>query len=374
MLLRPERPAYRVGETMNLTILASRPGGTAYLDIARQGQTVSTRAVQLSGGQAQVAVDLTPDLYGTLELHAYKILGDGNITRDTRLVLVDAAADLSLTITPDRELYRPGDSAGLDMQVRGNNGGGAQSAVGLAVVDESVFALAEQDPGFAKLYFMLEQELLRPKYELHGFSVPDLLRKQPASDPALRMAQEDAARASLAEAAPKQVNFSLRANSHEAAVQRVREQQQRAYGSLSKGLFWMALLLSLAILGVSGLAAWREGQFGESLGLLLGGLAIGMVVLVPVVTLLANTLPVLILIAVIILAFAGVVSLFGLIVYAVESRDRYLAWMLAWAWHIWPCCSSWRVSGRGRRPLPASARSSCPPPCCRSRCCCVQPA
>ena len=55
----------------------------AYLDIARRGQTVNTRAVPLSGGQAELAVDLTPDLYGTLELHAYKILSDGNITRDT---------------------------------------------------------------------------------------------------------------------------------------------------------------------------------------------------------------------------------------------------------------------------------------------------
>ena len=34
---------------------------------------------------------------------------------------------------------------------------------------KSVFALAEQDPGFAKLYFLLEQELLTPKYDLHGF-------------------------------------------------------------------------------------------------------------------------------------------------------------------------------------------------------------
>ena len=70
--------------------------------------------------------------------------------------------------------------------------------LGLAVVDELVFALAEQDPGFAKLYFLLEQELLRPKYELHGFGCPICSGGSSASDPALRAAQEDAARASLA--------------------------------------------------------------------------------------------------------------------------------------------------------------------------------
>ena len=38
-----------------------------------------------------LVVDLTPDMYGTLELHAYKILRSGHISRDTRLVVVDQA-------------------------------------------------------------------------------------------------------------------------------------------------------------------------------------------------------------------------------------------------------------------------------------------
>ena len=63
---------------------------------------------------------------------------------------------------------------------------GVQAALGLAIVDESVFALAEQDPGFAKLYFLLESEILTPRYDLHGFSVPDLVTGLPTSDPLLR--------------------------------------------------------------------------------------------------------------------------------------------------------------------------------------------
>ena len=172
VLLRPERPAYEIGETMNLTILTSEATGTAYLDIIREGQTVSTRAVKVEDGQAQVAVDVTPELFGTLELHAYKILRMGNIVRDTRIVLIDQAADLAMTFTADKDEYRPGETAVLDINVNGQDGQGTHAAVGLAVVDEAVFALSEQDPGFAKLYFMLEQELLQPKYELHGFSRP----------------------------------------------------------------------------------------------------------------------------------------------------------------------------------------------------------
>ena len=50
VLLRPEKPVYRVGETMKLTILTSRPPGTVYLDIVREGQTVSTRSVEMQNG------------------------------------------------------------------------------------------------------------------------------------------------------------------------------------------------------------------------------------------------------------------------------------------------------------------------------------
>ena len=43
VLLRPERPAYRVGETMNLSLLTSQQGGTVYLDIVREGQERALR-------------------------------------------------------------------------------------------------------------------------------------------------------------------------------------------------------------------------------------------------------------------------------------------------------------------------------------------
>ena len=98
----------------------------------------------------------------------------------------------------------------------GSDGQGVQAALGLAIVDESVFALAEQDPGFAKLYFLLEQQLLEPKYDLHGYSLPDLAGgKLPAGDPQLDAAVGQAAQASLAEAVKKPFSFSLQANSHQ---------------------------------------------------------------------------------------------------------------------------------------------------------------
>lgn len=270
VLLRPEKPAYRVGDTMNLTLYTSAQSGSVYLDIIREGQTISTRALDITNGRTQVTIDLTPDMYGTLELHAYKILRSGSIVRDTRLVLVDEANDLAVNISLDKEEYRPGDTAVLNLTTSGQDGTGAQSAIGLAVVDEAVFALAEQDPGFAKLYFMLEQELLQPKYELHGFSVPDLLQSQPAEDPILRQAQEGAAQASLAEAAPQAAAFTLSANSRDDNIARAYERQESYFTNLSGVLFGLMLLLPLGIIGVTGVALWRKKQLWRSVAWSIG--------------------------------------------------------------------------------------------------------
>lgn len=272
VLLRPDNPAYRVGDTMLLTIFTSQPSGSVYLDIIREEQTVNTQAVPVSDGQAQVAVDLTPDLFGTLELHAYKILRSGVIVGDTRLVLVDEANDLSLSLSTDSDVYRPGETAVLDIHATDTDGTRAASAIGLAIVDESVFALAQQDPGFAKLYFQLEQELLQPKYELHGFSIPELITQEPTSDPVLREAQEGAATASLSDAAPKSVNFSLQANSHEENLQDA-YQRQAEYFDFRERATAVALVGGVLLAVIGGLV-W----IGRSFHWVLAG-AVGLLIL-----------------------------------------------------------------------------------------------
>ncbi|MBN2547821.1 MAG: hypothetical protein JXB15_01585 [Anaerolineales bacterium] len=274
VLLRPEKPVYRVGDAMRLYLMTSQPKGTVYLDIVREGQTVSTRSVEVDNGKAEVIVDLTPDLYGTLELHAYKILRSGATTRDTRLVVVDHADDLSIQFNPSQEVYRPGDPASLMIQVNGQDGAGARAALGLAIVDEAVFALAEQDPGFAKLYFMLEQELLVPRYDLHGFSVPELVKGVPVDSPELLTAIEDTAQASLAAATRQGAAFSLEANSHIDAQMRAIQKQAEAFSGLSKVLFVFFLLIPLAVLGLNGFTLWKKKSLGSSLAIVLALLAV----------------------------------------------------------------------------------------------------
>src|SRR5262249_18512953 len=76
---------------------------------------------------------------------------------------------------PDAQVYKPGDEARIRFRVTNSRGEGVQAALGLQVVDEAVFALAEKQPGFAKVFFYLEQEVMKPRYEIHSIGMPDIV-------------------------------------------------------------------------------------------------------------------------------------------------------------------------------------------------------
>ena len=335
VLLRPDQAVYSVGDTMHLDLLTSTASGRVYLDIVREGQTMSTRSVEITQGHGEVAIDLSPDLFGTLELHAYKILSRGTIVRDTRLVVVDAPTDLVIEVTPDKVEYLPGDQATLNFLISDENKVGAQAALGLAIVDESLFALAQQDPGFAKLYFMLEAELLHPRYDVHGFSVPDMLGVLP-DDPELRTAVEGAAKASMASASSFSVPFSLHLNSHDEKIQSARVRQESFFSGVSTGLFGITFLVPLAIAGLTVTGLKKQGTLITSIALFIG-LALGLVLVLALIpfpewvgrapldrlsylldmTYIGDGVTLLIMLA-------GLISFISLAVYAFRNRDLHL--------------------------------------------------
>ncbi len=193
LILRASQALAKVGEAVEFTVISTKQRGTTYVDVIRDNQTVLTRAVDLKGGRSEFELPLTPDLQGTLEVHAYQILPDENIIRDTRLLYVEPADDLVVEVRPNQDTYRPGNPAELNFAVRDQQGRPTLAALGVTIVDESVFALQEMQPGLERIYFALERELLTPRYEIHGFTTEGIIRgklpfeqPEPAEEEALR--------------------------------------------------------------------------------------------------------------------------------------------------------------------------------------------
>jgi hypothetical protein len=175
ILLRTQQAVYRAGDRIVLQVLATKKKGSVYVDVVKEGQTVLTRDLDLTNGRAELAFAATPELAGTLDLNAYLFGQDARPISDHRLVFVQPAEELKIEAAADAPVYKPGDDARIRFRVTNSRGEGVRAALGVQVVDEAVFALAEKQPGFAKVFFYLEQEVMKPRYEIHSIGMPELV-------------------------------------------------------------------------------------------------------------------------------------------------------------------------------------------------------
>jgi uncharacterized protein YfaS (alpha-2-macroglobulin family) len=175
ILLRTEAAVYRSGDRIQLKVFSTKERGTAYIDVIKDSQTILTRDVDIEHGRAELSLTATPGLAGVVDFNAYLFGEDAQPVGDHRLVFVQPAKELKIEATTDAPVYKPGSEANVRFRVTNAQGAGVSAALGLQVVDEAVFALAEKQPGFAEVFFYLEQELMKPRYEIHSIGLPDVV-------------------------------------------------------------------------------------------------------------------------------------------------------------------------------------------------------
>jgi len=315
LLLRAERAAYTVGDTLRLEALLTGDAQTVYLDVIHARQTAAVLAAPVVEGRATFALDLENAHVGALELRAYTVSPEGALTTDTRLVVVDAPGRVAVDVAADRESYYPGETAQVRIQTSRQTDGSltpVQAALGIAVVDASVYALDTLPPGFARAYFLLEQSMLERR-DVAGLDVPALL----AAEADVRAAQDVAAQAAWA-GAPV-VDFSLRATATTTPVDEAARARQTLAGRLALALAVLPLLLSIIV--VRGLAP--VGVLKRALRRLGWGL-LGAVILAPLAVagvVLALLLPAFVAVLLIGLLCLILGLLGGVLIYGWRRRD-----------------------------------------------------
>lgn len=181
ILVRTDRSLYSVGEEAQVDIFSTGEGGSIFVDVVREGQVLYSRALDPEGGRTSLVIPLSEDLSGTLSVSAYRVTRGSDTIRDRRIIYVDPANALRLAYEPNQESYLPGQDATIRIHVKDQNEQPVVAAIGLNIVDESVFALQEMQPGMEKIYFYLEEQLRTPRYEVHGFE-PEEIISQPKPD------------------------------------------------------------------------------------------------------------------------------------------------------------------------------------------------
>lgn len=187
VLLRAEHAVYRAGESIHLDVLTTKQTGSVYIDAVKNGQTIGTYDLSIANGRAALELPATSDMTGTVELHAYLFSSNATVTGDRRLLFVQPAEELRIETSLDSPAYKPGSEARIGFRVTNGKGQGVQAALGVEIVDQAVFALAEKQPGFAKVFFYLEQEALKPRYEIHSFTLADAVTSTESADRAAQL-------------------------------------------------------------------------------------------------------------------------------------------------------------------------------------------
>jgi uncharacterized protein YfaS (alpha-2-macroglobulin family) len=166
VLLRLDKAIYKGGDTLNAEVLTTAGMPTVYLDIVRGGQTMLSRWMDAKDGKATHQLDLPANIFGTLEIHAYQMLATGEVIRDSRVAYVHPKDDLKIEVKADKDVYLPGAEGQIRFQVTDSKGKPTPAALGIIIVDEAVYALQDLQPGMEKVFFTLQEELLKPQVQV----------------------------------------------------------------------------------------------------------------------------------------------------------------------------------------------------------------
>lgn len=224
VLLRLDKAVYRPGDRMHVDVRSSAKLPTVYVDIVRSGQVLLSRWLEVKDGQAELDLDLPPTLFGSLEVHAYQMLRTGEIIRDSRVIYVEPANDLRISVLPSKEVFAPGENGRIRFKVTDREGKPAPAALGVIIVDEAVYALQDMQPGLEKVYFTLQKELLKPQVQAKvklPADLPVLLRQPNLPPPRQQIAQ--VLLNAVKPPAPKRWNVAPEEQRKQIAAQRVQQ-------------------------------------------------------------------------------------------------------------------------------------------------------
>jgi uncharacterized protein YfaS (alpha-2-macroglobulin family) len=229
LMLRTGRAVYKVGDKLRLETISTRERGAVYLDVVKDGQTILTRAIETDGGRGRLDVDLTPEMFGAVEVRAYQFTSDADPISDRKLVYIDPADDLRVEVSAGRESYRPGEDARIDFRATDARGRPVSAALGVEIVDEAVFALSDKQPGFEKVFMNLQKELLTPRYEVHQFSFEQVVLDDFRGEAAARVGRRERAAEVLLAAAGAVSGSDVRAEFGRDTYEAKRDQYQSLY-------------------------------------------------------------------------------------------------------------------------------------------------
>jgi hypothetical protein len=148
-----DKPLYRPGETIKVSVTASEPQLNLFVDVSRDANIIESRSVALTGGATTFTLPYRPEFRDEVTISAYAKTAASSYRYDyslgSRTILFPRDRDLKLNFRLDHADYKPGDEATVDFRILTPEGRPATSALGIVIFDRAVEERARTDQDFS---------------------------------------------------------------------------------------------------------------------------------------------------------------------------------------------------------------------------------
>ena len=151
----------RIGEEIQFKVNSTRRAVNFYYEVVSRDKVVFSDYTKNS----TIAFDTTPLMTPSARLLVYQILPNSEVAADYIPFNVIPEYPHKVTVEFSREEAEPGAEVSINIRAEG------ESKVGIAVVDKSVFILAENRLNLQQVFDELERLYMKPQVELHEVSI-----------------------------------------------------------------------------------------------------------------------------------------------------------------------------------------------------------
>lgn len=180
-LVRPARRLTSAAEPLEVEFISASNARQAWLAVSDEGRILQSLPVALEAGRGKVTVQLPPEARGSVVLEASVLSGE-SLEVSRAVVYVADEHELSVEVKADAELHRPGEPITLELSVKDETGAAVAAGLGVSVVDESVFAVASQEPALLKAMVGLAEGLRAPVAGLEPLQIASEGKRQSAAN------------------------------------------------------------------------------------------------------------------------------------------------------------------------------------------------
>ncbi|MBS1796179.1 MAG: carboxypeptidase regulatory-like domain-containing protein [Acidobacteria bacterium] len=128
---------YRPGEPVAVALTSSKPKGTVFVDVLKDGRLLYTTAAGLAGGRAELVVPYRAEFKNGIAIAAWFENGEELVT-GVKNIIYPTPTNLEIEAATPKDVYRPGADVEVRFRARDAAGRFAETALGVLVLDRAV--------------------------------------------------------------------------------------------------------------------------------------------------------------------------------------------------------------------------------------------